>query len=892
LAGFIRNQRQWFAKAMLAVGVLTLCIAEAKAQTGNVGIGTTTPNSSALLEMLSTSKGILIPRMTSVQKLAITTPATGLLIYQTDSVSPTQPSTFYYYNGTIWLPFLSTFSGWLLNGNTGTTPTNNYLGTSDLQDMVIKTNATERLRFYSNGNVLLANSNNTAEELRFQEPSGSGSNYTAFKAGVQSADVTYTLPTADGTNGQFLKTNGSGVLSWGTAGAGGGLWQLGGGALSLVGIGSGNTSNGNYAISAGQSNSAGGSNSVAIGGLSNSAGGNYSVVSGGQSNNASGTNSVVGGGLSNTASQNYATVSGGQSNMASGSNSSVGGGLSNTASAQYSTISGGQSNQANGSGSSVGGGTSNTATGTNSTIAGGISNQTQGNYSTIAGGQSNTTASSANHATIGGGLSNQANGSYSFLGGGQSNLSGGASASYTTVGGGLSNTASASYSSVLGGQSNLASGVHSTVLGGLGNTASGQYAVALGGQSSTASGIHSLAFGNGASAASASMVVFNHPSSGQNTLFGIRTNTPSEALDVNGNVKFGGALMPNGLPGTSGYVLSSMGANTPPVWTNIAGLFWSLTGNSGTSPGTNFLGTTDAADLRIKTNGQDRVTVTSGGNTVINSTIGNAKLDVNGDFAMRYSGISLGNGNNNNVSVGSYSFVRITGPSAAFTVTGISNGVDGKVVTLYNATSASMTIANDNSSSTAANRIYTLNPNGDVTISGKGAVQLVYSSADSRWIAITPGTTNSFTPSVTVLYKTSDESVANSTLQNDDDLYFAMAANEVWQVEGYLYMTSGGTDGKVAFTIPTSASMNVGLHWSHNGNQSQEMDVDVLSTSGTASATIPIANNADNVIFFKGIVVNSSTAGNFQLQWAQSSTSASDPVKVKALSYMKATRVK
>jgi len=42
----------------------------------------------------------------------------------------------------------------------------------------------------------------------------------SFKAGVMAANVTYTLPTADGTNGQLLKTNGGGTLSWTTVGMG------------------------------------------------------------------------------------------------------------------------------------------------------------------------------------------------------------------------------------------------------------------------------------------------------------------------------------------------------------------------------------------------------------------------------------------------------------------------------------------------------------------------------------------------------------------------------------------------------------------------------------------------------------------------------------------------
>jgi len=64
---------------------------------GNVGIGTTTPNASAILDLTSTDKGILIPRMTQTQRNAIGTPAEGLMIYQTDGTAG-----FYYYNGTAW----------------------------------------------------------------------------------------------------------------------------------------------------------------------------------------------------------------------------------------------------------------------------------------------------------------------------------------------------------------------------------------------------------------------------------------------------------------------------------------------------------------------------------------------------------------------------------------------------------------------------------------------------------------------------------------------------------------------------------------------------------------------------------------------------------------------
>ena len=65
-----------------------------------VGIGTTTPDASSALDITSTTKGLLIPRMTAAQRDAISSPATGLMIYQTDGTAG-----FYYYNGSSWEGF-------------------------------------------------------------------------------------------------------------------------------------------------------------------------------------------------------------------------------------------------------------------------------------------------------------------------------------------------------------------------------------------------------------------------------------------------------------------------------------------------------------------------------------------------------------------------------------------------------------------------------------------------------------------------------------------------------------------------------------------------------------------------------------------------------------------
>ena len=68
------------------------------------------------------------------------------------------------------------------------------------------------------GYVAISNGATGAGQLRLYEDTDNGTNYSAFQVGTQSGDVTYTLPTADGTSGQALTTNGSGTLSWATAG--------------------------------------------------------------------------------------------------------------------------------------------------------------------------------------------------------------------------------------------------------------------------------------------------------------------------------------------------------------------------------------------------------------------------------------------------------------------------------------------------------------------------------------------------------------------------------------------------------------------------------------------------------------------------------------------------
>lgn len=73
-------------------------------QAQNVGINTdgAAPDASAMLDVKSTSKGMLTPRMTATQRTSITAAATGLLVYQTDGSAG-----YYFFDGSNWLQISS-----------------------------------------------------------------------------------------------------------------------------------------------------------------------------------------------------------------------------------------------------------------------------------------------------------------------------------------------------------------------------------------------------------------------------------------------------------------------------------------------------------------------------------------------------------------------------------------------------------------------------------------------------------------------------------------------------------------------------------------------------------------------------------------------------------------
>lgn len=122
-------KKKWFSTSCLML--LALCFTQHQVF-AQAGIGTATPDASAMLQVESTTKGLLVPRMLSTQRQAIVNPAAGLIVYQTDGTPG-----FYYNAGTSvapsWVVLLNGESTVAASKITGT------IGTSQIADGAVTT---------------------------------------------------------------------------------------------------------------------------------------------------------------------------------------------------------------------------------------------------------------------------------------------------------------------------------------------------------------------------------------------------------------------------------------------------------------------------------------------------------------------------------------------------------------------------------------------------------------------------------------------------------------------------------------------------------------------------------------------------------------------------------
>ncbi|OJJ15444.1 hypothetical protein BKI52_39200 [marine bacterium AO1-C] len=229
-------------KLLSASLAVFLCFIISKLSTAqNVGINAdnSLPHTSAMLDIKSNSKGLLIPRMTTSQRTNIISPATGLLVYDLSLQS------FYVFNGSSWVP-ISTDN---LGNHSATTNLNlnehhitnvDYISTRGLGSY-------DKLRVWSNAQHTIGMHNSMTygylndyamtftmsavadrgwiwRDFNHTKAQGAMSLTTDGRLYVGNNSTingtltlgNYTLPSTDGTAGQVLKTDGSGAVSWGS----------------------------------------------------------------------------------------------------------------------------------------------------------------------------------------------------------------------------------------------------------------------------------------------------------------------------------------------------------------------------------------------------------------------------------------------------------------------------------------------------------------------------------------------------------------------------------------------------------------------------------------------------------------------------------------------------
>ena len=122
----------------------------AKSQVGISASPSYVPDAKAMLDISSTTKGLLIPRMTTAQRLAIIPTPASLMVFDIDVKS------YWFYNGAEWKELGAggaSSPSWALTGNLGIDPGTQFVGTTDANALNFKTDNTQRLQIGKSGQV-------------------------------------------------------------------------------------------------------------------------------------------------------------------------------------------------------------------------------------------------------------------------------------------------------------------------------------------------------------------------------------------------------------------------------------------------------------------------------------------------------------------------------------------------------------------------------------------------------------------------------------------------------------------------------------------------------------------------------------------------------------------
>ena len=280
---------------------------------------------------------------------------------------------------------------------------------------------------------------------------------------------------------------------------------------------------------------------------------------------------------------------------------------------------------------------------------------------------------------------------------------------------------------------------------GLFNTANGYWSLYYNtiGEQNTAIGYQAL-FSNKAGS-NATAIGYN------SMLYANNTTTPF----INYNVAVGFAA----LRGSTDYDNNTGNYNTAlgsqSLWSNRTGsyntangtnaLYLNIDGSRNTALGydagvisTNLMNST-AIGYNAKVDTSNALVLGGTGVDAVHVGIGTQKpqavLDVNGDLILRSANLVAANGINLalDVNTSKYSYYRLTGPTAQFEIAGITAGIPGRLISLFNASGFPMQLNNTDNSAVASNQILT-GTSDDLLLENMGMVSLRYDGIEQKWI--------------------------------------------------------------------------------------------------------------------------------------------------------------
>ena len=243
--------------------------------------------------------------------------------------------------------------------------------------------------------------------------------------------------------------------------------------------------------------------------------------------------------------------------------------------------------------------------------------------------------------------------------------------------------------------------------------------------------------------------------------------------------------------------------------------------DAGNARGANLrAGTNDAYSMILETNNIDRFSVDSNGL---------AKFIY--DFAVQKGSANTSTGTINDVSTSQKSYFQFTG-AGAVTVTGFANGSDGKVILLTNKTGSQLTINNNDSGSSAANRILT-GTGASLSVENNASIMAVYDSTNSLWnIVGGTGGASGGKPVYSI-------DLSSGSLYNDSAATPVDGTGGTTTGMTYASVTSGTLRGAVSYKLSKDAANRQGCGVAYS------LTIDNVDKSSTQSVQFDISTSAN-----------------------------------------------